>query len=67
MSAEPDWTQQNPTKDQVLEWMRAHKDEFSMFGKDKALLLARAAHEHFARPYYINVLIDMAEKIYDRK
>jgi hypothetical protein len=65
MNEESDWTQADPTKEQIEEWMRQHKGEFSMFGNDSALLLARAAHEHFARPYHINVLRQMAETIYD--
>jgi hypothetical protein len=55
---EPD-SQQDATADQVKEWMRKHMLEY-----DSREALARAAHEHFARPFHINVLTDMAEKIY---
>jgi hypothetical protein len=61
-----DWSQKDPTRDQVVEWLREHKGEYDMLGSDSARLLARAAHEHFHRPYHINVLIDMAEKMYVR-
>ena len=58
MSEGPDWTQE-PTKDQVEEWMRKH-----MLEHDSREALARAAYEHFGSQSNINVLIDMAEAIY---
>ena len=61
MGDEQDWSQKDPTRDQVLEWMKRMAPL-----NVSAVELARAAHEHFHRPYHINVLIDMAEKMYVR-
>lgn len=59
MADEKDWTQVDATGDEVRAWMREHVLEHTTPTE-----LARAAHEHFARPFHLNVLIDMAEKLY---
>jgi hypothetical protein len=58
---EPDWTQTDPTADQVKQWMREHAFEHL-----SAAALARAAHEHFRRPYHLNVLLGWAEAAMER-
>jgi hypothetical protein len=51
---EPDWTQEDASPETVRAWMKEHAK-----GGD-AETLARAAYEHFARPYHIGVLRQMA-------
>jgi hypothetical protein len=51
---EPDWTQEDALPETVRAWMKEHAK-----GGD-AETLARAAYEHFARPYHISVLRQMA-------
>jgi hypothetical protein len=51
---EPDWTQEDASPETVRAWMKEHTK-----GGD-AETLARAAYEHFARPYHLSVLRQMA-------
>jgi hypothetical protein len=62
MIDEPDWTQIDPTEDQVREWMREHAA-----AHENALALARAAHEHFARPFHIRVLERWALEVWGKE
>lgn len=55
--AGPDLTQTDATPTQVKEWMKTHAGEHA-----ESRALAWAAHEHFARPFHINVLQDWAAK-----
>jgi hypothetical protein len=57
-----DWSQQDATKEQIEAWLRQHAGEY-----DSAILLAWVAHEHFCRPFHINVLQDMARKAFDER
>lgn len=55
---EPDWSQIDPSADQVKEWMRAHASDYASPRE-----LGRGAHEHFHRPFHINVLVDWAQAV----
>lgn len=60
--AEPDWTQQDPSRDQIMNWIR-HR---VMEGKQlSAEAYGWEAFLYFQRPFHINVCIDMARKIMD--
>jgi hypothetical protein len=54
---EPDWTQEDASPETVRAWMKEHAK-----GGD-AETLARAAYEHFARPYHLSVLRRMAAEL----
>jgi hypothetical protein len=59
---ELDWSQGNPTREQVLEWMRKRAPDFS-----DPVLLAFEAHEHFHRPFHIMVLLAMAVTVFEKE
>ncbi len=54
---EQDWTQRDPTREQIVEWMKARKQERPVITSDE---LAQEAYEHFARPIHINALRRLA-------
>jgi hypothetical protein len=54
---EPDWSQQDAPDEVIRAWMKEHAK-----GGD-AETLARAAYEHFARPFHLDVLRKMAAEI----
>lgn len=55
MEEEEDWTQKDPNHQTVVVWMGRHEGDYL-----DAEQLARAAYEHFARPYHLDVLRKMA-------
>ncbi len=54
--SEPDWTQQDASEATITKWMRANARGYTLE------TLAYAAHEHFARPFHIDVMRKFAAK-----
>lgn len=57
---EPDWTQENPTKEQCEAWVRARIKAGKQLSADA---YGWDIFLHFQRPYHINVCIDLARKV----
>jgi len=53
---EPDWSQQDASQATIVEWMKANAQGYTRE------TLAWAAHEHFRRPFHIDVLRSLVTK-----